>query len=454
VGGFTHPSGAFYNRDHNNIQPRLGVAWHVHGPFVVRAGYALTTKDMRLWYNDQSEYALATNQQQAVGNPTPLYNLDQGPNPIIYSARRPDGSVPFSGTNFSGRSAQIVPTNIHNPYTMSWNFSLQYQFKESYLLETTYTGSSAVGNIDTSQWNSIPWGYLSNDPVAREAWIPVAQYSRPWANWGTVSYTGNFDHSDFHSATAKVETRYSHGLNFLAFYTFSKCIYGVADNRYLNWGLDKGRCDYDQTHRFVSTMVYDVPVGKGRKFLNRGGWLNAVFGQFQFVTTYSISSGIPRYMWEGGANTQTYPSWMPGFGDVLLTRRPRPRDNWQDLGGDRYTQANQNSMIDCGALTATGNDCFTYIPSYSLGNNGRFVWNGPRIIAMNMSASKEVPIKQRLRFQFRFDMQNPFKWFTLGFPNANLDLNNPKYFGTTLDEVDTATYGGPLLMNITLALKW
>ena len=455
VGGFTHPKGAFYNRDNDNFQPRFGLAWHPLSRLVWRGGFALSTIDLGDWYSDLSEYALATNQQQLVGNPMPIYQIDQGPSPIIYPARRPDGSVPFSGDNFSGRSAEIVPTNLHNPYSLNWNAGLQYELSKSYLLELTYAGSSTVGGVDSMQWNTLPWGYLANDPAARTAWIPVAQYSRPWPNWGTISYVGNIDHSDYNSGTVKMEKRYSYGLNFLAFYTFSKCISGGTYNRYIESSLTKGRCYFDQNHVFTGTMTYELPFGQHRKFMNRGGWMNTAFGGFNFVWTYTISSGYPLNVGITGAPTVTYPSWMQSWGNVILLKTPSLRNGWQDLGGDRFTQANQNSTIDCGTATSVGNDCFTYIPSYGMGNDGTRIFDSQRVIAANMSVSKEIQIRERLRFLFRFDYQNPFKWYNWTAPNTTLDLNNPKLFGTIgLYEGTTATYGGQPLMNITLAFKW
>jgi hypothetical protein len=151
---------------------------------------------------------------------------------------------------------------------------------------------------------------------------------------------------------------------------------------------------------------------------------------------------------------------MGTYGNVLLFKVPELRDNWQDLGGDRFTQNNQNSMISCGtAVVGWGNDCFTYIPSFSRGTNGRNLWDRQRIIVANMSASKEIPIKERLKFEFRFDFQNPFKWYNWAAPNTTLsmaNLANTRSFGTTApgSEATAATTGGVPLIDLTLAFRW
>jgi hypothetical protein len=295
----------------------------------------------------------------------------------------------------------------------------------------------------------------------RNTWLSNTQVSRPWNNWGNINYQGNNGHLTHHEGTVKIEKRPSYGLQFLAFYTWSKTLDGNSmSNPYIDWHLNKGRADWDQTHVFTGTMNYQVPVGKGRKFMNRGGWMNTVFGGFDFVWSYNIASGSPLGMSISGQNTQNYPGYMGTYGDVLLLKRPEIRDNWQDIGNDRFTQNNQNPLVDCGQVAiGWGNDCFTYIRSFTRGNNGRNQWNRQRIISANMSASKEVPIKERLRFQFRFDFQNPFKWYNWASPTTSLNMSTPsaaRSFGTTNvgGEATAAATGGVPLMNITLALKW
>jgi hypothetical protein len=81
-----------------------------------------------------------------------------------------------------------------------------------------------------------------------------------------------------------------------------------------------------------------------------------------------------------------------------------------------------------------------------------------RIIAATISASKEFPIKERLRFQLRWDFQNPFKWYNWGAPTTGLNVassagsTTSKGFGTasSSNEGTTAVYGGAPLMN----LRW
>ncbi len=484
-GAWTHPKGAkAYNWDKNRWDPRVGLAWHPLEKLVIRSGFALTHIDMRgaFLYTDEM-MTESTSISQTLGNPTPLFYIDSGPGQIIYPARRADGSVPWRG-NVGRRDANLADSNMQAAYTMSWNLGVQYQAARDYMVEVQYKGSAQVrdsGSQDPNSrsgsydLNSRPWGIIPNPngsgmmdlnlpenaQFREKIWLPTAQLSRPWNQWGNINYRGNSGHLSHHEGTVKLEKRFSKGLNFLTFYTFQKTLDGNAfGTPYIDWRLNKGRVDWDQAHNFTGTMNYALPIGKGRRWMNRGGWMNTLFGGFDVVWTYTVTSGDPIPLGLNGANTQNYPGWMGTYGDAILNKVPTVRDGWQDLGPDRFNQNNQNSMFDCGTFVEkVGNGCMTYIPSFSRGNNGRNVANRQRIIAASMSASKEVPIKERLKFQFRFDFQNPFKWFNWGDPNGTLDIsnkNNAKSFGTTGvgSEATTAAYGGLPLMNITLALKW
>jgi len=392
---------------------------------------------------------------------------------FAYPKHRADGSVPFVG-NAGGHSGNVVDQNMQAAYTMSWNFGIQNELSRNYMVEVQYKGSAQVRNSGSYDLNSQPWGMIPNpngsgmmnlnDPANsayRNTWLSNTQVSRPWNNWGNINMQGNNGHLTHHEGTVRMEKRYSQGLGVMAFYTYSKTIDGNSlGTPYLDWHLNKGVADWDQRHVFTATMNYDIPVGKGRRFLNTGGWKNLLFGGYNLVWTYNIASGSPIGMSITGQSTQNYPGYMGTYGDVMLAQVPKLRDNWQDLGNDRFTQNNQNSMVACGtAVVGWGNDCFTYIPSFTRGTNGRNLWERQRIIVGNMSASKEIPIKERLKFQFRFDFQNPFKWYNWASPTTQLsmaNLANTKAFGTTAvgSEATAATTGGVPLMNITLALKW
>jgi hypothetical protein len=455
MGAYVHTQGRSpYAKDWNNFDPRFGFAWHPLPKWVLRGGFGKTTIDVRLANVNTDEVVTDTaSLAQPAGNPTPLFQLSQGPGTIVYPTLRADGSVPYSGIPANHTATEVDP-HLRNPYTMTWNVNLQYELSKDYVLGVIYSGSSSVDLTGSMQINTLPFGYLKNDPAALAAWIPVSQYSRPFPNWGNINYVGNFGHGDHHEGSVTIEKRLSRGLNFTAFYTFAKSIDGTASNPYLCTCLNKARSNWDLRHTFNATSTYELPVGKGRRFLNRGGWRDTLLGGYRVTLAYSIRSGGPVSTGLTGAPTLQYPSWMPNYGSVMLFRDPGLRSGWQDLGGDRFNQSNQNSMLNCGANTSLGNDCFTYTPAYSMGTDGRNIIDTQRVIALAFSATKEIQIKERLRFQVRYDFQNPFKWYTWNAPTTILALGSPTLFGKVSLDAGTANLGGQPLMNLGFAFIW
>ena len=97
------------------------------------------------------------------------------------------------------------------------------------------------------------------------------------------------------------QKRYSQGLVLNSFYTFSKALddcdtdYGTCTgvDAVTNRNLNKGRAGYDMRHRFVTSATYELPVGKGRRYMNRGGILNMIFGGYEIAWIQTVETGNP-----------------------------------------------------------------------------------------------------------------------------------------------------------------
>ena len=132
-------------------EPRVGLAWHPMDKLVVRSGFALMHVDLGLAPSQLDEYSISTTQSQASGNPTPLYQISQGPNadrlPGLTSlGRSPTQAAPRHAAelHIPTCAAATPPSpnpNLQNPYAMTWNLDVQYQLRQTYLLELTYDGT-------------------------------------------------------------------------------------------------------------------------------------------------------------------------------------------------------------------------------------------------------------------------------------------------------------------------
>jgi hypothetical protein len=191
------------------------------------------------------EYFATASVESPPGDPRTPFALSQGPGPVPFVIR-PDGSVPFSGQNFSGRTASFYDPNFRMPYIMSWSGGLQYQMTNTWLVEGMYQGSAGIGLLNNWDMNAIPLD-ISSDPVELDRIFRASQNFKPLRQFGQIQHYGNYGHSTYHGGTLRFEKRYSGGMGLNAFYTFSKSI-NEADNdggasgiTFCNRALEKGR---------------------------------------------------------------------------------------------------------------------------------------------------------------------------------------------------------------------
>lgn len=491
VGGWIQPKGGLYNRDWNNFDPRIGFAWTVTPNTVIRGGWAKMTQDNLIWYTNQAEIGGSSFFNTGTITPgnnvyTPLFHINAGVPAPVYPAQLPDGTIPSAGTtpqNRANGTLYIIPANYHNPYTMNWNFSIQRSLGRNYLVEVVYTGSRNVGFRGTYNWQSRPYGtgLDANGNVIdltkpenwayRSTWVQTSaavQAYKPYPSWNNVNYYANNINRVYHSGTVKMEKRYSYGLSYLAFFTWQKGLENAPGNLYKPDYVGRAVTSNTQKFRFSSSMSYELPVGKGKRFMNRGGILDYLFGGYSFTWTYAIWTPTQLSLGYSGASylnpvtgkwgsRQDYPSYEPIVGSSLfLVKMPELRDNWQDLGGDRFVQANHNPLVtNCGtAIPNWGNECVVVAPSFTNGNLPTRFWTAQRIIAATMAAYKEFPIKERYRAQVRFDFYNPFKWYNWNNPETTMNQTNPRLFATvaSMTDFNDSVVGGPPSMNLSFRI--
>ncbi len=453
-GAITHPTSGLNKRDNNNFNPRLGLAWHPFQKWVFRGGFGFYTVDVKFptGRDMYDEYVGTSLQQPAPGDQTPIYQISKGIKP--QAPVNVNGTSPFLGSNYGGRNVSMWDPNLRNPYVMNYNFSVQHEFIRNYLIEATYQASGSVGLIERWEINTFGSDFMSGSTVAqKDAALPNAQNLRPFPKFGNITARSNFGHSTFHSGTIKLEKRMSSGFYLNTFYTWSKALNsadtdnsggGVAPIQ--NRNLEKGRAGYDRTHRFILTANYELPIGKGKKWMSSGGLKDKLFGGWELSTIQTMETGNPLNF--SFANSPS--NYWPGFAGA---RRPNlvgtpdyDFSKWNNGGPDRFVLNNRPAVIDQSA--------FAYPDAYSIGNAGRNILTGPSMAWAQISMQKNFSFKEKYRAQVRWDMQNAFKTFNFTGPTTTVDFRNPATFGKLQDDPRTASLGGQALMNLTVMIQF
>jgi hypothetical protein len=420
MGAIVHPTGGVYNTDTNNWQPRVGLAWNFRKNMVFRGSWGALTQDLMPSAGFQ-DYTATAQVQQNTGDPRPAFYLTQGP-PNRSFVLNPDGTSQFLGTNYSSRGATFVDKNLHLPYVMNWSGGVQTQMGGSWVTEVIYQGSAGVGLSASTNLNQLPQSiFNSTDLTFLNAVSNATQNYRPYTQFGTISYMSNPGHNTYHGLITRVEKRLSpNGLTVNAHYTWSKNLSGTAGDgwQYYNWGLTKGPTGFDTRHRFVLQGTWDVPVGKGRKYMNSGSWLDYVVGGWNALTVFNIQSGPAATFGISGSPNKYLPG--PQRPIQMLSNDQVKVANWT-MGANRFPQSAQNPYYNINA--------FIYAPAFTNSPLGSGTTTGRWLIYPQFSLTKSYTVKERYKFTVRVEGNNIPVRFNAQTPSTTVNLSDQSTFG-------------------------
>jgi len=200
-----------------------------------------------------------------------------------------------------------------------------------------------------------------------------------------------------------------------------------------------------------------------------------LFGGYHIAFNYLVWIPIPLSIgYSGGTyvnpvtsavgGRQDYPSYEPEPGSsMFLIQDPKLRSNWKDLGGDRFTQANQNPLVtNCGNSpilmhngATWGNNCVVVAPSFTNGNMPANMWTNPRIVGASLAAFKDFTIHERYNAEIRFDDLNPFKWYNWSPPTTTMNQTGQQLFATIPEsDLSGSSEGGAPEMTLSFRLRF
>ncbi len=457
LGAIVHPTEGLNERSLRNFQPRFGLAWHPLDRWVFRGGFGVNTVDIRFPNALQQfdEYQALTVQARIPGDPRPLFQLSQGPAPVVYNLQ-PNNTATYNGSNYGSRNIYWMDGKLHPGYVMNWNTTIEYQMSTNNLIKLIYQGSAGVHLVESWNVNAFPTDFAANNQTLQNAAFSVPQNYLPYTQFGSINYMSNTGHSTYHAGTLQFQKRYSQGVVLNTFYTFSKALddcdndYGVCSGvaPVANRNLNKGRAGYDRNHVAVANATYELPIGKGRRFVNSNRVLDWIVGGYELAWVQTFNTGNPiSFSFANSPNNYYATSIGNRVPNLTCSGISMPGFGLGDkIGGNRFNQALENPVLPV--------ECFSAPAAFTPGNAGRNIVTGPGIMYSQVSAKKNFVFNERWNLQLRFDFQNPFHNWGFNAPSNQVDFRNPQLFGKITGDQTTASFAGQPLMNLMLKLSW
>jgi hypothetical protein len=307
------------------------------------------------------------------------------------------------------------------------------QISPSYLTKFgTVAQSLTVLNSQLSSAAGIASGVKSPYPGFTGT---VAQALRPFPQYNVIdTYSGLGDHSGhstYHSILLKFSRRYANGLTFQGSYVFSKLLtdsdsawgnalnagqgaYYAAD--LYNRGLEKSIGEFDVSHDFKFSTVYDLPFGKGRRYLTKGPAAYAL-GGWRISSINLYANGTPVAI----TTSNTLPIYAPGdSGATRVAPYITSYDGWQPKYSGKFDPSVDNFFVPyCGPVGA----CSGPFPNQGSGTGLNAIGSATRYnpklrlfnnLNENMSVTKTFPIREKTRFEFRAEAFNVFNRVRFG----------------------------------------
>lgn len=420
----------------NAFAPRVGLAWDPTGSakWLVTSAYGIFYEP---YYTGQGGPL-----QSPISAPPYLQTeqISLGPTQPLNFADPYNGNPPAPGTFATPLTNLTLASNLRLPYTQDWDLNVQRSFGQNLLLEVGYIGTKGTRLPRFIEGNPavyIPGVDSSGNPISttdnadqRRLYSGCTLADPPSScQFSSTGLISGIASSSYNAMEASLRKRFSHGLSFLASYTYSKAIDDVssfnisgsgsiqvagendlAQNPF-NLAAERGPSLFDARHRLVFSYQWSLPFWQHQE-----GWYQHVLGGWQLNGILTAMSGTPFTVFDSNdVSQQGGAPEITGFS----ANRPNLVAGQSPNSGPRTVGAwlNANAFA---RITPDPNS-----PVQQFGSEGRNVALGPRYTNWDFAASKNFRLTESKDLQFRAELFNILNHTNFHLPNS--DISSPTF---------------------------
>ncbi len=437
----------------DNFGPRIGLAWAINQKTILRAGYGLywdAVPARSQYAQNDLELAVWPDATAFAGAANASASFVNGTAANIIQLQSQGFANPLPTTNpWTPANTFADDPKYKDGYSQQYSLELQREITPTTLVAVAYVGSKN-GRLPYSGFANTARQASRNTCAANDAACNAAFNASvdalrpmPWVG-ANINYTQSVGYSNYNALQARFQRRFSNGLSSLISYTWGKSIdvssgYFNVENgpgggstiqNYYDMSTARGVSSYDITHFLSWATVYDIPVGRGRKWLQSGpgSWF---LGNWQANYIFQARSGQPYNLQVAGdlANLRGTAPNAPGnylrpnliadpFVAGPVAANPDPNCQKTISQGGRAADV-------VGASASWFNACAFGIPNNTgaFGNLGRNAFRGSHVVNMDFSLFKNVPVHEGWNLQLRFEAFNVFNIQNYDAPSA-LTINS------------------------------
>jgi Carboxypeptidase regulatory-like domain len=403
-----NPMNLNFNTRYGYFAPRIGLAYRLTEKTVIRTGFGIS-------YTPFPDNSWMYNYPVRANN---LYAQAKGSTDTYGPAILPDGRlasfengfpapiavpIPQNGImpNPDPTTQQLyVPTNYRNSYIEAWNFAIQRQLPMKFTIDAAYVGSHGV---DTPANVNLNAGQIIGAGSAGQP------YFVKYGITNSVQQLFQGFSSTYNSLQVKFDRRFSNGFSLTTAFTWQKAMaFQTGDDGglyyYAGQGLRRNyaHADYDRKLNYIQSYLYQLPFGRGKKFLSSGIG-SKILGGWQLGGVLSFRTG--KFMSFTGNNSLNL-----GSGGNTTLEQVAPVEVLGGIGAGHPWFSTSS---------------FVRTPTNTQGNTGRNIFEGPRLFALNSNLSRIVVLNENrgLKLQLRLESFNVTNTAQFGQPNTGFGSN-------------------------------
>ncbi len=397
------------------LDPRLGFAWQPMTNWSIRGGYGIYSQEDSSQTFGARNLGLGwstTGQASSTNSITPAFQLQTGPAPY-YQFPTAANRQPYSQ---NGNSINYNPLHQQFGFVQEWRLDVQRAVKQ-FLLDAAYVGSHGNNLPYTRSINQVPQSLIYYEATGAN----MQQY-RPNTTFQAINTDLNDGGSLYSSLQLGLRKEFASGMSFILNYTYSRTfdngtptpagagvtIDAIQNDYNLNANWSRSLADAPSV--FNGGIVYPIPVGRGKTFLNSDGVLDAFVGGWQLSSNLMFHSGLPYTPLMGTSNQSGAldGNWFPNR-----------------IGSGKLSNPTATEWFNPAAFTTPATGTF--------GDSGRTILRGPGMAQVDVSLVKGFHLGflgERGLFQLKADASNVFNHTNFLNPNTSIGTSSAGVIST------------------------